>query len=327
MRKNSSIFQNATAILLAFVLIFGNALTLNAAPARLPCILDLEYEYENPPETIPAPEIVIPISGEPTLEALFNPMPIYARDMGRSPRRYELGRDISFHMCWCWGIRVLTYDPDEDFNGWQYDRFTLWQDETTRNLIITDNEEFVALFDIERDITSTLGFEGTRSHRFRTFSVYFHSDGYVTLAHPEMTVHFRENWVWQWELFSDDTLPVSLDYVMELDDRFMMLIGYNFFQIGAWNQLQTEEAQNVPELTFLPVIPQDGFLEHLIEPGQSLASIAMIYWPHNPETPSGRAIRDQLIWHLAETNNLNPEILFAGTWIRIYPHPTIEQPW
>ena len=236
MRKNSRVFQNVTAVTIGFVMIFASALTLNAEPARLPCILDLEYEYENPPETVLAHEMLRHTYGAFTLEALFNPMPSYATERGRSPRRYELGRGISFHMCWCWGIRVLSYDPDEDFNGWQYDRFTFWQDEITRNLIITDNHEFVALFDIERDITSTLGYEGTRSHRFRTFSVYFFSDGNVTLAHPDMTVNFREDWVWQWELFNNDTLPVSLNYVMELDDRFMMLIGANFFHIGAWNQ-------------------------------------------------------------------------------------------
>ena len=234
MRKKSRIFQNATAVFIALVLILANAITLNAQQARLPCILD--EEYGSPQETMPASGMAGLTGGELTLEALFNPMPQYARERDRTPRRYYLGRDISFHMCWCWGIRVLSYDPDEDFNGWQYDRFTLWQDEVTRNLIITDNQEFVALFDIERDITSTLGIEGTRSHRFRTFSVYFHSDGYVTLAHPDKIVHFRENWVWQWELFNDETLPVSLNYVMELDDRFMQLIGSNFFQIGAWNK-------------------------------------------------------------------------------------------
>ena len=82
-----------------------------------------------------------------------------------------------------------------------------------------------------------------------------------------------------------------------------------------------------PEVVFRPLIPDDpGFLEHFIEPGQNLASIAQIYWPHNPETPSGRVIRDQLIAHLVSTNQIpNPETIFAGTWLIIYPHPQIEQ--
>ena len=80
------------------------------------------------------------------------------------------------------------------------------------------------------------------------------------------------------------------------------------------------------EVVFRPVIPPQGFLEHFVEPGQSLASIAQIYWPHNPETPSGRRIRDELVRHLAETNNIdNPEVLFAGTWLIIYEHPQITQ--
>ena len=80
------------------------------------------------------------------------------------------------------------------------------------------------------------------------------------------------------------------------------------------------------EVVFRPVIPRRGFLEHFIEPGQSLASIAQIYWPHNPETPSGRLIRDELVRHLASTNNIaDPEIIFVGTWLKIYEHPHIEQ--
>ena len=239
MRKISSFFLNMAVVVMGIAFVFGSALNLSAEPSRQPCIFDDDYEYENQMELVPGYGLVE--SGEFTLEALFGPMPLYATERSRSPRRYELGRGISFHMCWCWGIRVLSYDPEEDFNGWQYDRFTLWQNETTRNLIITDNQEFIAFFDIDRDITSTLAYDGTRSHRFRTFSVYFFSDGNVTLAHPDLgNVNFRENWVWQWELFNNETLPVSLNYVMELDDRFMMLIGFNFFQLGAWNNQEPE---------------------------------------------------------------------------------------
>ena len=65
---------------------------------------------------------------------------------------------------------------------------------------------------------------------------------------------------------------------------------------------------------------------HVVEPGQSLASIAQIYWPHDPETHVGRQIRTQLITHLAETNNiLSLADFFVGQWLRIYEHPTIEQ--
>ena len=80
------------------------------------------------------------------------------------------------------------------------------------------------------------------------------------------------------------------------------------------------------EAVFRPVIPEGGRLEHFIEPSQSLASIAQIYWPHNPETPSGRQVRDQLISHLVATNDIaNPETIFAGQWLLIYAHPQIDQ--
>ena len=82
----------------------------------------------------------------------------------------------------------------------------------------------------------------------------------------------------------------------------------------------------VPEVAYRPWIPEGGSREHFIEPSQSLASIAQIYWPHNPETPSGRLVRDRLIAHLVATNNIpNPETIFAGQWLIIYPHPDIEQ--
>ena len=82
-----------------------------------------------------------------------------------------------------------------------------------------------------------------------------------------------------------------------------------------------------PEVELQPVIPPGGYLDHLIAPSESLATIAQIYWPHNPETPSGRQVRDQLIRHLADTNNIpNPEFIFAGVWIQIFEHPHIPQP-
>ena len=241
MSKNIKVSQKAASVLLAFIMVFGSMLTLYAEPARVvPCVLGADNGNEDRQENETAPFEAAPFGGELTLEALFGPMPLEVHERQqrgeRVARRYHLGRGITFHMCWSWGVRVEEYNPEEDFNGWQYDRFTLWQDEVTRNLIITDNHEFIAFYDVERGITKTLAYDGTRSYRFRTFSVYFFSDGYVTLAHPEIHTDFRINWVWQWELFNDETLPVSLNYVMELDDRFMQLIGFNFFQIGAWNQ-------------------------------------------------------------------------------------------
>ena len=239
MRKNK-IFQNVAIALATTVLAFGNAANLLAEPARPPCILDDAYELENPSESADAAGPAA--GGGPTLEALFDPMPPPSTERGRFPRTYHLGRGISFHMCWCWGLRVLSYDPEEDFNGWQYDRFTFWQDETTRNLIITDNQEFVAFFDAGNDLTSTLSYEGTRSHRFGDFSVYFYSCGNVTFASRHRIAHFRLNWVWQTQYFGDENLPMPLSQIMEIDDRFMQLIGFNFFRLGAWNK-NMENAQ------------------------------------------------------------------------------------
>ena len=79
-----------------------------------------------------------------------------------------------------------------------------------------------------------------------------------------------------------------------------------------------------PYVYFRPVIPPGGYLEHYVEPGQCLASIAQIYWPHNPETPTGRQVRDALVAHIAETNDISdPEVLVVGTWLRIYEHPLL----
>ena len=92
-------------------------------------------------------------------------------------------------------------------------------------------------------------------------------------------------------------------------------------------QLPPSSLPRQPEIELRPLIPPGGFLDHFITPGQSLASIAQIYWPHNPYPPSGRILNDELVAHLANTNNLsNPEELEVGTWLRIYEHPFIEQP-
>ena len=84
----------------------------------------------------------------------------------------------------------------------------------------------------------------------------------------------------------------------------------------------------LPEVVYRPVIPRGGVLEHLVLPGQSLASIAQIYWPHNYATPEGRILTEQLVEHLATTNGIsNPEFVFEGMWLEIFEHPQIEQVW
>ena len=238
--NKSRFFCSVALVFMVAVFTAVNPVILYAELERMPCILDEEYDFDNASEYeyYDEQEVRPDVTAEVTLEALFNPMPEPATERGRSPRIYRLGRGISFHMCWCWGIRVLTYDSEEDFNGWQYDRFTFWQDSETRSIIITDNREFVAFFDYERDIASTLAYDGTRSHRFRTFSVYFFSNGNAVLvqANPLPNFNFRTNWAWQWRYFTDERMPVSLNFIMELDDRFMQLIGHNFFELGAWNR-------------------------------------------------------------------------------------------
>ena len=113
----------------------------------------------------------------------------------------------------------------------------------------------------------------------------------------------------------------ALGFVVNWDlETFSVLITWPYYCLH-------QVLPPVPTVELRPVIPRGGYLEHFIEPGQSLASIAQIYWPHNPETPSGRLVRDELIAHLAVTNNIaNPELIFAGTWLRIYEHPQIPQP-
>ena len=82
-----------------------------------------------------------------------------------------------------------------------------------------------------------------------------------------------------------------------------------------------------PSMRIIPLIPENpGFRYHFIEPGQNLAYIAQIYWLHNLETPTGRDISNRLVQHLMETNSIrDPENLFAGTYLRIYLHPYLQQ--
>ena len=149
------------------------------------------------------------------------------------------------------------------------------------------------------------------------------SNGNVTLAQAEYdqrleSIDQRLGLIEQWFDLTDqrnESIEQRLGYIE---------IWFDSANDWIWSLEQIFAPQQ--EVVFKPLIPPGGFREHFIEPGQSLASIAQIYWPHNPETPSGRIIRDQLVAHLAETNNIaNPEILFAGTWLLIYEHPHIEQ--
>ena len=128
--------------------------------------------------------------------------------------------------------------------------------------------------------------------------------------------------VWLLQEYSD-TVPAGHVISQDPPEGTLLRHGDNIVLTVSLGPVPTP----LPEVVFRPVIPDDpGFLEHFIEPGQSLASIAQIYWPHNPDTPSGRIIRDQLVAHLVSTNRLSdPEHIFAGTWLIIYPHPQIEQ--
>ena len=73
-------------------------------------------------------------------------------------------------------------------------------------------------------------------------------------------------------------------------------------------------------------IPEDGIL-YMVMPGDNMAEIVERFWPIDPRDPDRQRIRNELIAHVAASNNIsNPEHLQVGWELLITRHPTIHQP-
>ena len=84
----------------------------------------------------------------------------------------------------------------------------------------------------------------------------------------------------------------------------------------------------IPMVQLTPRIPEGGYLIHYVQPGEHLASIALIYWPHDVNTDAGRLVRNALVQHLHQTNSQlirDPGHIEVGWALRIYAHPHVEQ--
>ena len=73
-------------------------------------------------------------------------------------------------------------------------------------------------------------------------------------------------------------------------------------------------------------IPEEGHM-YTVVAGDNMAEIVERFWPTDPRDPDRRRIRNELIAHVAATNNIsNPEHIQAGWDLLITRHPTILQP-
>ena len=191
--------------------------------------IDVEYEYD-------IVDYVAPISMDYAdnigFHRFFHEMPTPVTQRNRNARFHRLDSYLSFHMCWCWGLQIVDYDSTMDVNGLEHSGFYIFQDQDTRNLVITDKEEFIAIYDYSSGVASTLSYEGTRSYRSNDFSIYFYSDGLGVIVQdgPNQVVYFKRDWVYDSSLFDSDILTITLDEILRMDHEFMQLIGYIFIR-------------------------------------------------------------------------------------------------
>jgi len=128
---------------------------------------------------------------------------------------------LEMHICWCFGVRVTTYDSTVDWTNFEHDVYTFSQCPDTFNLVITDGVNFVAYFDALNGLTATFAYEGTRSYRFSDWSVYFFSNGRIqSVLTGNRQYYFMQNWgiVDGWETTS---MPMQWAELLRIDQMFM----------------------------------------------------------------------------------------------------------
>jgi len=137
-------------------------------------------------------------------------------------RAWELSDDLSLHMCWCYGIRVTHVNTDVVFDGDEFEGHYVWTRPYSNDLILTDNLNYLAMFDYENRITSTFAREGTRSYRFADWSAYFFSDGTFQVVTMDGTIDVMKDGMFLIDPIADWDIPVTADFLIDLDQQFMM---------------------------------------------------------------------------------------------------------
>jgi hypothetical protein len=157
---------------------------------------------------------------------LFGEMPGVITPADNNARSIEMPNGVRLHACWCYSLRVRDYDPAFPWNGEEYEGIRIWQDPETLNLVLSEPGKSIAFFDYENTITSTLTFEGTRGHRFATWSVYFFADGNTSavFAGSPPNSQLMTDWVWDMDEWNRTDLPLTWEELIQIDNEFMMRV-------------------------------------------------------------------------------------------------------
>ena len=176
----------------------------------------------------------VPISAKTLWSHAWNSMPQTVSSEMNSAKTLSLDHGLELHVCWCYIVRVKDIGDDFNWNGEESGGVRVWKDEVSGNLTLIEDGKYIALYDREKKITSTIVYDGTRGHRFENWSVYFFSDGRITAVLPGDSNDFylmNEGEI-DVDAFVSDQLPLTWAEVIALDIQFMSRVTSNLIYWG-----------------------------------------------------------------------------------------------
>jgi hypothetical protein len=144
-----------------------------------------------------------------------------ARTLDNSPAAtVEAGDYLTFHVCWCGGIKVKEYDKTNFVPG-KFEEFNVYKDKLTGDLVIV-SENLAAFYSAEEDFTYTLANDGLQALRTAEYSIYWYSTGNAiirTVNSDDEAIYLIQNGKYLKEI--PGNYPVSLEEV----DRLKMKLS------------------------------------------------------------------------------------------------------
>ena len=177
---------------------------------------------------------VVPLPAQNLWSHAWDPMPATVSTEVNSAKTLSLDHGLELHVCWCYTVRLRDIGDDFNWNGEESNGVRVWKDEASGNLTLIEEGKYVALYDREKKVTSTIVYDGTRGHRFENWSVYFFSDGRIMAVLPGDSDDFyvMNDWEIDVDAFVSHKLPLTWAEVIALDIQFMSRIASNLINWG-----------------------------------------------------------------------------------------------
>lgn len=107
----------------------------------------------------------------------FNETPISASE--HSAHKIQFNENLKVHQCWCYAIKVTSYNPQIEISNLIASDIEVFQNSTTKDLTFTDNINFISFYDNEADLTFSIMRDGYRAIRTKEYSIYITQEGQI----------------------------------------------------------------------------------------------------------------------------------------------------